>query len=276
VSVTLPLCSRRFCLRLEFDGSLFCGWQLQSSEAEAVKSSGQGEVERALRVLTRSPQRVVVQGCGRTDAGVSALEFFAHFDLPELCPLPEAARDIEKFRHSLNGILPDGIAVTELSAVAADFHALKDVTWKTYEYTLLVRRTKPTFERDRCYWIPETLETFKLDELRKGLALLKGKKDFVNFAAADHTAQTTVREIFETSIEVTPAGELRLRFTGEGFLKYMVRNLVGTLVEVGVGKRDVASIEHLLNGQLGRKDCGHCAPSCGLRLVRVCYNEDWV
>jgi len=270
--------SRRVRLRLEFDGALFCGWQLQSDVHESRRTSVQGEVERALRVLTRSSERIVVQGCGRTDAGVSAREFFAHFDMPEAFRLPEGDVEFEKFRHSLNGILPEGVAVTRLDTVAADFHALKDVVWKTYEYSLLLRRAKATLERNSCYWIPESSEVFRIDELRRTLEVFEGRHDFVAFAAADHTAKTTVREIFETkllteALGVSPSDGLllRLHFTGEGFLKYMVRTLAGTLVEVGQGKRDAASVSLLLDGTAQRPEAGHCAPAHALRLIKVSY-----
>jgi tRNA pseudouridine38-40 synthase len=271
---------KRLRLRIEFDGAVFCGWQLQSEAHESQKSSVQGEIERALGVLLRCPSRVVIQGCGRTDAGVSAREFYAHFDLPESVTV---APDFEKMRHGLNGILPEGIAILRVDPVAADFHALRDVTRKTYEYTLLLRRAKPTLERAIAYWIPETLTTFRLDKLREALKLLEGRHDFVAFAASDHTAQTTVREIFEASVRVESLCEgdahsegalLRLRFTGEGFLKQMVRTLAGTLVEVGQGKRDVDSVAQLLSGAASRTEAGPCAPAHALRLQSVIYDGE--
>ncbi len=269
--------SRRLRLRLEFDGALFCGWQLQSEIHEVEKSSVQGEVERALGVYLRSSSRVVIQGCGRTDAGVSAREFYAHFDLPESSL---AELDLEKFRHGLNGILPEGIAVLRVDRVRADFHALRDVTRKTYEYTLLLRRAKPTLERTSAYWVPETLSTFRIEKLREALKRIEGRHDFVAFAASDHTAQTTVREIYEACAEVRAlvghddpleGALIHLRFTGEGFLKQMVRTLAGTLVEVGQGKRDLDSILRLLSGEASRSEAGPCAPPHALRLLSVFY-----
>ncbi|MEO5667857.1 MAG: tRNA pseudouridine synthase A [Bdellovibrionota bacterium] len=274
--------SRRIKLRLEFDGSLFCGWQLQSEEHEARTSSVQGEMERALRIFCRSPERVMVQGCGRTDAGVSAREFFMHCDLPESTSVPNTQSDLEKLRHSLNGILPEGVAVTRAESADEKFNALHDVRWKTYEYALLLRRAKPTLDRATSYWIPEAPENFDIEEVRKTLAVFTGRHDFKAFAASDHTAQTTVREIFRAELvrENVSAGEpsteaarLRLRFTGEGFLKYMVRTLSGTLVEVGQGKRDALSVAKLLEPGILRPASGHCAPAHALSLVRVSYGE---
>lgn len=272
--------SRRLRLRLEFDGALFCGWQLQSETHEAQKTSVQREVERALGIFLRSSSRVVIQGCGRTDAGVSAREFYAHFDLPD-STLEEL--DLEKFRHGLNGILPEGISVLRVDRVRADFHALRDVTRKTYEYTFLLRRAKPTLERATAYWVPETLATFRIESLREALKLLEGRHDFVAFAASDHTAQTTVREIFEASVQVQTLIEgdaadegclVRLRFTGEGFLKQMVRTLAGTLVEVGQGKREPSSMTRLLSGVASRSEAGFCAPPHALRLLSVLYEGE--
>lgn len=273
--------SRRIRLRLEFDGAEFCGWQLQSEEHESRKTSVQGEMERALRVFFRAPERVVVQGCGRTDAGVSAREFYMHFDVPEIAPMPDGEAGLEKFRHSLNGILPEGVAVTRSEFVHASFHALKDVTWKTYEYSVLLRRARPTLDRRSLLWMPETPGNFLFEPLREALALFVGTHDFVAFTASDHTAQTTEREIYKTELSVEPlppltdteeAALLRLRFTGEGFLKYMVRTMSGTLLEVGSGKRDAESLRRLLDEKSHRREAGWCAPAHALCLVNVSYD----
>jgi tRNA pseudouridine38-40 synthase len=205
-----------------------------------------------------------------------------HFDVPETSPFPEGLEAREKFRHSLNGILPEGVAVLRVDAVKADFHALYDVKWKTYEYSLLVRRAKATVDASTHHWIPEFPARFRMDAVLEALKLFEGSHDFVAFAASNHTAQTTVRKIDRAEARLAPVvpGDdeneglfVVFRFTGKGFLKQMVRTLAGTLVEVGLGKRDVESVKRLLTGRVSRTESGFCAPAHALRLAKVSYDE---
>jgi tRNA pseudouridine38-40 synthase len=276
--------SRRLRLRLEFDGSRFCGWQLQSEEHENQKSSLQGCIERALKIYWRVPERVVVQGCGRTDAGVSAREFFMHVDVPkgalsmtDLSPL-----SLERMRHSLNGILEEGVSVTHCESVPSHFHALRDVTAKIYEYTLFVRRAKPTLEARRVYWIPEFFEKLDIESMGKALKCFEGEHDISSFAASDHGLENTIRKIFWTQMQIElldSSGDfshgmlMRLFFCGDGFLKHQVRTMVGTLVEVAMGKREWTSVPELLSNPAPRAHAGFCAPAHALLLRRVFYGE---
>jgi tRNA pseudouridine38-40 synthase len=338
----------RVRLKLEFDGALFCGWQLQAPDRELEHPSIQGVLERALTIgLRTGGRRLVVQGCGRTDAGVHAEEFFAHVDLPEeffavggVGAAADSARAsidpvrvaiaLEKLRHTLNALLPDSVAVTAI-AVAPGFHALDDVRRKTYEYRLLLRRTKPTLLRGRVHWLPLEPAAFDVAAVRRAMALLEGEHDFRAFAAANASVVTTVRKLnkcelregppfpetlagaegvaafaaaargstseprtWDASIAAEPLSApvvreatdfvraggpserlLVLRFTGEGFLKQMVRNLSGTLVEVGEGRRTPESVRELLATTVergeARKLSGPCLPPEGLHLVRVEY-----
>lgn len=276
--------SRRLRLRLEFEGSGFCGWQLQSEEHENQKSSLQGCMERALKTYLRVPERVVVQGCGRTDAGVSAREFFMHLDVPEgaLALMDFTPSALEKMRHSLNGILEEGVSVTHCEPVPSHFHALRDVTAKIYEYSLFVRRAKPTLEARRVYWIPEFFEKLDIESMQKALKCFEGEHDISSFAASDHGLEDTVRKIFwtEMKLESVDSSEdsshgmlIRLSFCGEGFLKHQVRTMAGTLVEIALGKRDWTSVSQLLSNPAPRAHAGFCAPAEALLLRSVFYGE---
>ncbi len=266
----------RYVLRLEFDGAAYCGWQKQAEDREAAdRPSVQSHVEDGLRTFLRRSERVVVQGCGRTDAGVHAEEFFAHFDLDAEWG-PER---VEKLRHGLNCLWPAGLAATGAWAVPADFHALDSVEEKTYEYRILLRRSPPTLLRGRCLWLPIRpgyREGFDRDRLAEALRALPGEHDFTAFAAAGATTRTTVRKILSAELSAEKLGHdegqgelLRLRFRGEGFLKQMVRNLVGTLVEIAQGKREAGDLPRLLREAAPRSEAGFCAPPEGLFLTRV-------
>lgn len=272
----------RLKFRLEFDGAAFCGWQLQAEDQESLGPSIQGTIERALSVvLRRREERFVVQGCGRTDAGVHAAEFFFHVDVAD--ELVAEIGGLERLRHGLNSVLPDSVSITH-AEVKPGFHALEDITTKTYEYRLLLRRAKPALERGRCHWLPvdPAGDAFDVERFAAALKMFEGEHDFVAFAASNSSAKTSVRRIVRTAL-LREAGpdelRLRVRFEGTGFLKQMVRNLVGTLIEVGQGRRDPATIPALLGtgfpaGPGRRIDAGACAPAEGLFLWSVSYGDD--
>lgn len=278
--------SPRVRLRLEFEGTNFAGWQLQDEgPAYTGKPSIQGCVEQALATYFRQPQtRMPVQGCGRTDAGVHAEEFFCHFDLPE--QVRGVPQDLERLRHSVNCLLPEGIVATRCDSVPTNFHALKDARGKTYEYRVLLRRAKPTWQSRFSWWVPIDAQddaAFDRVALAAALARLEGTHDFVAFAAADFSAKTSVRTLYSCGFTEQNVAEdvasgvlLRMSFEGSGFLKQMVRNMVGTIVEVARGERSLVAFEALLDKNTGgfaarRQEAGLCAPPQGLFLKRVQY-----
>lgn len=273
--------SRKLKLRLEFSGAGFCGWQVQADEIEAEKSSVQGALERALKIYLRTKDRIAIQGGGRTDAGVHAREYFCHFTIPNNVEFLFSNESIEKLHRSLNGLLPDGVSVTHVERCDEFFHALNDIRWKTYEYSILVRTMKPALNAGSVWWVPQTWKSFNTQSFMRAMSLFEGEHDFRAFAASDHDAKTTVRKIFEMRCVVEPWGFscvqnagvlLRIRLTGEGFLKQMVRNIVGSLVEVGQEKKTLPELYTLLSEGRDRKEAGFCAPAQGLSLVQVSYN----
>jgi len=287
-------------LRLEFEGSAFCGWQMQAPDlipqvdgaenfSENFQSNSshlpsvQGVIENALGTLLRreASHRVIVQGCGRTDAGVHAREFFCHFEIfeHEMSLTDEA---MERFRYGLNCIINGPIAITHLQKVHASFHSLHDVSSKIYCYRILLRRAKPTLDAANCWWIPRVLskEMIHLEALRSGLSSLEGCHDFRAFTASKTSVKSTVRRILKTDLKVVPLGVdresgvfLELRFEGEGFLKHQVRNMVGTLMDLAQSKISLDSFISLFQAEnaKNRIEAGYCAPPQGLCLEKVIY-----
>lgn len=271
----------RYLLRLEFNGDNFLGWQFQNPHP--LNTSGreplQNVIERAILRVLHLKERHNVQGCGRTDTGVHAEEFYAHVDLDPRSV--EAIGGAEKFRHRLNCVLPDAVGATHLQEVSQNFHALKSKNSKTYEYRVLVRRTKPVLELSRALWIPMEFAELDIPAMQQGLKMMEGVHDFLAFASSGFTAFHTERELYACKLETSSLFEnpsagtlLRLSFTGSGFLKQMVRNLSGTLLEIGQKKRSLENLAKLLDPlkwKLSRKDAGFCAEAHGLILKRVEY-----
>ncbi|HVJ64147.1 MAG TPA: tRNA pseudouridine synthase A [Bdellovibrionota bacterium] len=279
--------TKRILLKLEFCGADFCGWQLQSESVESQsKRSLQFCVESAVAtMLGRHGERHTVQGCGRTDSGVHALEYYAHFDVHQ--GLESRVRDLAKFVHALNGVFPRGITALGAWEVPLDFHALKSAAYKVYEYRLFVRGPSPVIHPGFMYWLsaeidaPPPRRNFDLAAVTRAARSFVGTHDFAALASFGSEVKSTVRTVSKIEIlrEKFPhhdsAGDLlRFRVWGNGFLKQMVRNMVGTLIEVGLAKRDEASVARLLEPGLSvRKDAGACAPAEGLFLSRVVYEH---
>lgn len=270
-------------LRLEFCGTPFSGWQRQATDADDhTASSIQFFVERAAQIAMHGKSRVVVHGCGRTDAGVHAKEFFCQFEA-------ETAQDLEKLRHSINHLLPDGIVATGVWMASESFHVLKSAKNKTYLYRVLMRRAKPTLERDRVWWLPRRLyeSGFDLVAVESALSLLRGTHDFGAFEAQPSERQSTIRTFTGAGLTIatnTSDGHIvEFRFTADGFLRHMVRNLVGTLIDLGEGKIALDAIRHAIDpsacesSQRGRlrETLGRCAPPEGLYLESVEYDNGW-
>lgn len=246
---------RRILLTLEYDGTGFAGLQTQAQGERTL----QQELEAALSKIPGA--RPKIWPCGRTDAGVHALAMPVHYDTEDRIPT-------EKIPYALNSLLPPDIRALRAEEVPPDFHARKSCLWREYRYRILQRRMPPALDRYRVWWIPQSLN---LIPLRHALESLVGTHDFRAFAVKEE--RSTVREIYRAHLEVWPTEggrEVWLEFVGSGFLRGQVRSMVGTLVEVGLGKRDSSSIAFLLeNGS--RKDAGANAPAHGLYFVRAGY-----
>jgi tRNA pseudouridine38-40 synthase len=247
---------RRIRIIVAYDGTEYYGWQVQPD-----RPTIQGTLEGVLGEIEGGP--VKVHGSGRTDAGVHALAQVAAFDLNN--PIP-----VVNLRKAMNRLLPPAVRVMEVAEAAQRFHPRHDAVAKTYEYRVWRGEICPPFERRYVHHYPYPLELARMRELSP---LLEGEHDFSAFAASDDAdvlGRSKVRTIFNSTIE-TCGERLLYRVRGSGFLKHMVRNIVGTLIEAGKGNVDR---EHLLAmlepGYAGK--AGPTIPACGLFLVDVAYN----
>jgi len=246
---------RRIKIILAYDGTEFHGWQRQPDLPTI-----QGTLQEVLNEIEGKP--VQVEGSGRTDAGVHALGQVAAFWLENRIP-------VENLKKAMNRLLPGDIRVLGAEEVAADFHPRYMARSKTYEYRIFRGEACPPFERRYVYHYPYPLEERRIIEAAH---LLEGEQDFSAFAAADESdreGESKVRTVFLSRAE--QRGDLLVyRVSGSGFLKHMVRNIVGTLLEVGKGNLDQAGLRTLLAPGTTLK-AGPRAPACGLFLVGVEY-----
>jgi tRNA pseudouridine38-40 synthase len=247
----------RFRATLEYDGTEFAGWQLQA-DARTV----QGELERALEKVVGAAVRPIA--AGRTDAGVHATGQVAHFDL-------ETRLSGVELRRAANALLPADVAVVDLREARADFHARKHAAGKRYVYRILVRATPSPLRRRFAWHVRGPLDVEAMSRASRGLVGLHDFAAFRGTAGGEPGPADTRRRV--DRLEWTRAGdEIRLVAEGAGFLRYMVRNLVGTLVQVGAGRRPVDSIPEILEAR-DRARAGPTAPPHGLCLERVWYPD---
>jgi tRNA pseudouridine38-40 synthase len=249
------LLMRRIKITVAYDGTRYHGWQVQPGLPTI-----QGALEETLGGIEGAA--VKVHGSGRTDAGVHALAQVAAFSLEN--PIP-----VDNLRRAINRLLPHSIRVLSAEEVAPDFHPRYDAVSKTYEYRIFRGEICSPFERRYLHHHPYPLDVPRTLEAAR---LFEGEHDFTAFAASDERDKeggSKVRTIFSSAAELS--GErLIYRVRGSGFLKHMVRNMVGTLLEVGKGNLDEAGLVALFEPGLMRK-AGPTAPACGLFLVKVEY-----
>lgn len=252
----------RLRLTVAYDGTDFCGWQLQ---APGLGRTVQGCLEEALGTLCGGAVRV--HGAGRTDAGVHALAQTAHVDVPE-------AKAGLPWQRALSALLPPDIAVVAVQPVPADFHARFSARGKTYAYTLWTGRHHILPWRRAYVWNVGRHGDLDVAAMDAAAALLVGEHDFAAFQNAGSVVAGTVRTLTRLVRQPgTCPEETVWRFSGTGFLKQMVRNLMGALVAVGRGKLTPRELADLLAG--GRRELApSTAPASGLCLERVHYDED--
>jgi tRNA pseudouridine38-40 synthase len=243
-------------LTLGYRGTEYAGWQRQSN-ALAV----QEVVEEALAGVLGHSVRLV--GAGRTDAGVHARGQVAHFESGRSFPRRGLV-------HATNRALPPDIRVMQACRIAEGFHARKHATSKQYRYRLV--RTEVLSPLDALFAVPAS-PRLDLEAMRSAAQSLVGRHDFTAFALAGGNHRSPMRTIHLARwLERGPA--LVLRIEGDGFLRGMVRSIVGTLLEVGNGRREPSELEALLAGR-PRAEAGPTAPAKGLELHRVTYPARW-
>jgi tRNA pseudouridine38-40 synthase len=252
-----------FKITLAYDGTAFVGWQRQAAGA-----SIQGLLEEALARLDHG--EVIVSGAGRTDAGVHALGQVASLSLRRAIDGPSLVR-------SLNASLPDSVRVLEADLVPDTFHARYSARRKTYRYRLWNADVLSPFERQYVWHVCGPLDR---DAMAAAAMLIEGRHDFAAFRAAGGKTRSTDREVFSSRVVVAPwppvppcplSPLILYEVSGSGFLRHMVRNVVGTLVEIGRGRRPIEWMSEVLAGR-DRRQAGPTAPARGLVLVSVEYD----
>jgi tRNA pseudouridine38-40 synthase len=245
---------RHIRLVVEYDGTKLHGWQRQANSPTV-----QQHLEESLaQLLTHD---VTVTGASRTDAGVHARGQVASFKTERTIPL-------HGIRRGLNSVLPEAIAVREATEVSDDFHARFSATSKHYRYTILTRPERAPRLRDRAWHVADPLDAFAMQAAARQL---HGEHDFSAFRAAGCTAKTTTRRIHSIAITRSEPELLEIDVRGNAFLRGMVRILVGTLTEVGTGRRPAAQLLEILASK-DRTQAGITAPAHGLELMEVRYD----
>jgi tRNA pseudouridine38-40 synthase len=240
-------------LVIEYDGTRYVGWQVQPNGP-----SIQAEVERALATLHKAPRRVTA--AGRTDAGVHARGQVVSF--PEERPLPLSA-----YVKGMNALLPEDVAVRAASVEAQGFDARRSARGKRYRYVIENLPTRAPLGRLQAWQLFVRLD---VPAMREAAAHLLGRHDFACFQAADCACEHAVREVRRADVLGQAGGRIELVLEATAFVKHMVRNVVGTLVEVGQGKRAPGSLPALLESR-DRREAGPTAPPQGLCLEEVFY-----
>lgn len=244
----------RYFIELAYNGTPFCGWQLQPNGTTV-----QGELERALGLLLREPTRLT--GAGRTDAGVHALYYMAHFE-SERDDLHADTSLIKK----INGLIPREIVVYRIISVPSNAHARFDAVSRTYHYRIATK--KNPFTIDLAYHFYRPLDIVKMNE---AAAILSEYNDFTSFCKLHGNAKTNLCEIMQAYwTDDNENGELKFVITANRFLHNMVRAIVGTMIEIGLGKCASDDIRTIIMAK-NRSAAGTSAPPQGLYLAGIKY-----
>jgi tRNA pseudouridine38-40 synthase len=242
---------RSYKMTVSYVGTEYCGWQVQ-----AGVTTIQSVIEQLLSKVFG--KRIVLRYASRTDSGVHALGQVAGF----ACESKFTAEEIQKM---LNTQLPQDIVVKSVEEVALDFDPRR-AKRKTYFYLIDNSPVRDPFKINKAWWVKYKLNKNKMLE---SLEYFKGKKDFMAFMGSGSGAKTTIREIYDISV-FEKGDVMKITFTGNGFLKQMIRNIIGTVVEVGRGRFKPEDIEGMLESK-DRRTAGITAPPYGLYLERVYY-----
>ncbi|MGD2270724.1 MAG: tRNA pseudouridine(38-40) synthase TruA [Desulfobacterales bacterium] len=244
---------KNFKLTIEYDGTDYHGWQRQKSVRTV-----QHEIEKAVGTMTG--RQIAVVGSGRTDAGVHALGQVANFKCAtHLKP--------QEFWRGLNSLLPESIVIRSCEQVEQNFHARYDVKSKNYQYRILNRQLPAAIQRQYAWHIRQLLD---LEAMNRAAAHLVGRHDFTAFEGTGSRRSNAVRHVVTASFFRRNQDYLVFGIEADGFLRFMVRNIVGTLVEVGKGKISPQEFAEII-GAKNRSRAGATAPALGLFLVGVKY-----
>ena len=235
-----------------YKGTNYYGWQKQVGFI-----SVQSKIEEVLSQIYDTA--ITITGSGRTDAGVHAYKQYFHF-------VTEKDKDLKQLAYAMNKMLPEDIHILSLEKVDDDFHARYNAKRKIYEYDILLKN-KEVFNYDLAYLYPMDLD---IDLLKKALKLFEGEHNYQDFTSKEEDEGNFIRTIY--SIEVKQDKDLiKIRFEGNGFMRYQIRNMVGTAIAVANKKEDISFIKYHLEGNKKREIIAYKAPAMGLYLVDVIY-----
>lgn len=246
----------KYLITISYDGSNYKGYQKQPDEITI-----QEEIEKVLTKINGNKE-VTIHASGRTDAGVHAISQKAHFDL-----LKET--DPDKLRHSLNELLPKDIYIKQIEVVSVDFHARFDVKAKEYIYKINLGEYDPIKQK----YVYQYNKKLDLVEMERAMKYLEGTQNFKSFTKTNEDENYNyIRTIIKTNLirNLKNVNQVTLSFLGTGFLRYQVRNMVGTLIEIGEGKIKSEDLIHILKEE-NRSCAGVIAPPNGLYLNDVFY-----
>jgi len=263
----------RVRLHLSYDGTDFHGWQRQTDTyGNTTQITGQGTIEAAVEKLFG--EKLSVVGASRTDAGVHAQMQVAHFDCKKD---PTLFRDL---RYSLQCLTPSSLVVKEAFLAPYDFHSIATATDKTYRYSILNRRVPSALRRRTTWWVREPLS---IEFLNEASQYLVGTHDFKSFQTSGTFVESTIRTLTkltwqavapsESKLDAQIADTLLFEIHGQGFLKQMVRNIVGTLVDLQANGKSPADIKAVLEAK-DRRKAGNTAPPQGLFLSSIRYPHE--
>lgn len=241
----------RYLLRLTYNGTDFHGWQIQPNAVTV-----QGVIEEKLSMLLQ--EKIGVLGCGRTDTGVHAKDFYAHFETQN----PVA--DCKALCFRLNNVLPSSIVIHDLYPVSADFHARFSATARTYKY-YIARKNNPF---NQHVWL--LFKDLDVEAMRDAGDLLIGEQDFTSFAKLHADVNNHICDLSFFQIDQDAEGDVEITITANRFLRNMVRAIVGSLVNVGLGKSSAEDFKNIIHSK-NRSNAGASAPAKGLFLYDVQY-----
>lgn len=240
-------------LLIQYDGGRYKGWQRLGSTGETV----QGKIESVLAEMLG--KKVEITGSSRTDAGVHALYQTANFKIEEIL-------ETLWIKDYLNRYLPRDISVTEVTTVPESFHSRYNAKDKTYLYRIWNREYSNPFMRKYSMHVAERLD---IERMQAASVYFIGRHDFTAFTNARSKSKSMIRTVYTIDI-INTEGFIDIRIRGDGFLHNMVRRIVGTMIEVGLGNLDAGSIPGIMESK-ERKQAGFIADACGLYLERIDY-----
>ena len=249
---------RNIKLEIEYDGTNYCGWQVQNGR-RALKRSIQEVIESTLNKILQENVKIICSG--RTDAGVHARFQIANFTTG-------SSISALRLQGALNALLPADIVVAGVKDMPPGFHSRFGALSKTYRYTILNRAHRPALMRHSVYWCPYPLD---IRLMRSEAKVLIGRHDFAAFKTTSAKKGSSVRTIRKIRI-AGDAGSIYIDIEADGFLYAMVRTIVGTLLEIGRGKLAKGALAGILKSR-DRKQAGPTAPACGLCLMTVRYGR---